>query len=298
MRLPESVRIVEVGPRDGLQNITEIVPTDIKISFIDELSQTGLQNIEVTSFVSPRWVPQMADSTKVIRKIDRVRGVKYSVLVPNEQGMEEAIATRVDEVAVFTAASETFTKKNIHCSIEESLQHFRDVVAIAKQKKIPARGYISCALGCPYEGEVPANKVVAIAEELLKMGCYEVSFGDTIGIGTPLQVQKLIKKALKTIQPKAIAVHFHDTYGQALANILTVLQLGINVIDSSVAGLGGCPYAPGSSGNVATEDVVYLLNGLGIEHGIDLNKLINTGNDICSYLGIPNRSKVAQALTV
>jgi len=296
MRLPKKVKIVEVGPRDGLQNESEIVPTDVKISFINELSQTGLQNIEATSFVSPRWVPQMADHLKIMRKITRFPNVSYSVLVPNEQGIMSAIEEKANSAAVFTAASETFTQKNIHCTIEQSLEHFKKVVAIAQSENIPVRGYISCALGCPFEGKIASEKVVSIAESLMQMGCNEISIGDTIGVGTPVTVQELIKKLLKKIPPENIAVHFHDTYGLALANIFAALELGIQVIDSSVAGLGGCPYAPGAGGNVASEDVVNMLSQLNIQHDINLNKLIAAGNHICDYLEIPNRSKVSLAM--
>lgn len=298
MLLPTQVNIVEVGPRDGLQNETKIIPTDIKIEFINHLSETGIKHIEAGSFVSPRWVPQMADSLEIFQKIVRFPNVIYSALVPNMQGMEKAIEAKVNEIAIFSAASETFSQKNINCSIAESFNRFEPVIEFAKKNHIPVRGYISCVLGCPYEGDIKPEKVTEVAEKLIQMGCYEISLGDTIGVGTPLKAQKLIDQVSKKISIKKLAVHFHDTYGQALANILAVLQVGISTIDSSVAGLGGCPYAPGASGNVATEDVVYMLHGLNIETGVDLTKLITAGNFISAFLKRTTRSKVAQALSI
>uniref|UniRef100_A0A8D0SYU7 hydroxymethylglutaryl-CoA lyase n=1 Tax=Sus scrofa TaxID=9823 RepID=A0A8D0SYU7_PIG len=263
--LPEYVKIVEVGPRDGLQNEKVIVPTDIKIEFINQLSQTGLSVIEVTSFVSSRWIPQMADHTEVMKGIRQYPGIRYPVLTPNLQGFHRAVAAGATEVSVFGAASESFSKKNINCSIEESMEKFEEVVKSARHMNIPARGYVSCALGCPYEGNITPQKVTEVSKRLYGMGCYEISLGDTIGVGTPGSMKKILESVMKEIPPRALAVHCHDTYGQALANILTALQqMGINVVDSAVSGLGGCPYAKGASGNVATEDLVYMLNGLGL----------------------------------
>lgn len=296
MQLPKTVKIVEVGPRDGLQNEAKIIPTAMKIDFINQLSDTGLKFIEITGFVSPRWIPQMADAEEVATQIKRIPGIQYSALVPNITGMEKALKTHINQVAVFTAASETFSKKNINCSIEESLMRFEPVIALARENKIPVRGYISCALGCPYEGEISPDKVAAVAKKLRQMGCEEISLGDTIGVGTPRQTINLIETVAAAVPQQFLAVHFHDTYGQALANIFAALQMGINVIDAAVGGLGGCPYAPGASGNVATEDVVYLLNGLGIETGIDLKKLVKIGESISEKLGRTTRSKTGTAL--
>lgn len=298
MSLPKQVKITEVGPRDGLQNENKIIPVEIKIDFINRLSQTGLKSIEAGSFVSAKWIPQMADSLTVLEKIQRTPKVKYSALVPNLQGFESAVTAKTNEVAIFTAASETFAQKNINCSVSESIERFKPIIIAAKEKNIPVRGYVSCVLGCPYEGKIDPNKVAEVAKILWDLGCYEISLGDTIGVGTPGLAQNLIKIISKKIPVKNLAVHFHDTYGQALANIYACLELGIASVDASVAGLGGCPYAPGASGNVATEDVVYMLNGLNIETGVDLNKLKNTGDFISNYLGQPTRSKVAQALKI
>lgn len=295
--LPKYVKVVEVGPRDGLQNESEIVPTEIKIEFINRLSETGLKVIEVTSFVSPRWIPQMADNQTVFTEIKKVPGVSYPVLVPNLQGLNTAIAVGVSEIAIFGAATESFSQKNINCSIEESLNRFADVIQVAKKHQIKVRGYISCALGCPYEGEVDPHVVASLAEKLFTLGCYEISLGDTIGVGTPLKAQKLVDITAAKIPLERISMHFHDTYGQALANIYAVLERGVSIIDSSVAGLGGCPYAPGASGNVSTEDVLYLLKGLGIETGVNLDKLCEAGMFISNFLKRPNRSKAALALT-
>jgi hydroxymethylglutaryl-CoA lyase len=297
MSLPHKIKLVEVGPRDGLQNEARIVPTEIKIELINRLAATGLKYIEATSFVSAKWIPQMADNQEVMAKITRMPGVTYSALVPNLQGFQAAQQVNVKEIAVFTAASETFTQKNIHCSITESLARFSDVITAAKYQQIRVRGYVSCVLGCPYEGEIQPQKVAEIAEKLWQMGCYEISLGDTIGVGTPGKAQTLISQVAQKVPIPHLAVHFHDTYGQALANIYAVLQLGIAVIDSSVSGLGGCPYAPNSSGNVATEDVVYMLQGLGIATGIDLNALAAVGQFISDYLQRPPRSKVTLAVS-
>lgn len=296
MSLPKHVKIVEVSPRDGLQNESKILPVKIKIKLINALSLTGLKYIEAASFVAPHWIPQMAHSLTVLQKIKRQARVKYSALVPNLRGLETAVIANANEIAIFTAASETFTQKNINCSITESLLRFKDVIAVAKNLKLPVRAYISCALGCPYEGDINPGKVANLAKKLWQMGCYEVSLGDTIGVGTPLTTATLIKKVSKKMPLKHIAVHLHDTYGQALANIYAVLQQGVAIIDSSVAGLGGCPYAAGASGNVATEDVVYLLNGLNIKSGVDLKKIIKVGKFISNYMKRTNRSKVGLAL--
>ncbi|XP_053142411.1 3-hydroxymethyl-3-methylglutaryl-CoA lyase, cytoplasmic [Hemicordylus capensis] len=292
---PEFVKIVEVGPRDGLQNEKTIVPTDVKIELIDRLSKTGLPVIEVTSFVSSKWVPQMADHTEVMKGIEQYPGVRYPVLTPNLQGFHSAIAAGVTEVSVFGAASESFSKMNINCSIEESMERFEEVVKSARMMDIPVRGYVSCALGCPYEGNIAPAKVAEVSKRLYSMGCYEVSLGDTIGVGTPGSMKRMLESVMMEIPVTAIAVHCHDTYGQALANILTALQMGVGVVDSAVAGLGGCPYAKGATGNVATEDVIYMLNGLGIRTGVSLYKVMEAGNFICTALGKKTNSKVAQA---
>lgn len=295
MSFPSQVKLVEVGPRDGLQNEAATVPTDIKIDFINRLSETGLSVIEAGSFVSPKWVPQMADSDLVLKSINKKSGVNYPVLVPNLKGFEAAINSDAKEIAIFGAASETFSQKNINCSIDESLARFTDVMAEAKKNNIQVRGYVSCVLGCPYEGEIKPDAVAHVAEKLFQMGCYEISLGDTIGVGTPAKAQIMVDTVAKKIPREKLAVHFHDTYGQALANIYAVLEKGIAIIDSSVAGLGGCPYAQGASGNAASEDVVYMLNGLGIKTEIDLDKLIAVGKFICNYLNKKSQSKVALA---
>ena len=295
MRLPKQVRIVEVGPRDGLQNESLIVSAELKIELIDRLTATGLSAIEVTSFVSHRWVPQMADNARVMAGISRKPGVSYPVLVPNLQGFEAALAAGAEEVVVFGAASETFSQKNINCSIAESLERFALVIGAARSKGVRVRGAVSCALGCPYEGPVAPAAVAHVAARMLEMGCYEIYLGDTIGVGTPALAQTVVDSVTDKVPRELIAVHFHDTYGQALANILAVLEQGISVIDSSVAGLGGCPYAAGASGNVASEDLLYMLNGLGIETGVDLDLLIGAGNFISGILGRPSGSKVARA---
>jgi len=297
MPLPKTVRLVEVGPRDGLQNEKLAIPTDTKIQLIENLVDAGLTYIEAGSFVNPKWVPQMADSGEVFAGVARKPGVTYAALTPNLQGYERAIAVNANEVAIFAAASEAFSQKNINCSISESIQRFQTLIDAAKSQQIPVRGYISCVAGCPYSGEVDAHTVASIAKELLAMGCYEVSLGDTIGVGTAGQIKKLIETLARDIPIEKIAAHMHDTYGQALANIYAALEMGVSVIDSSVAGLGGCPYAAGATGNVATEDVVYLLNGLGIEHGVNLEKLIYAGNTISTVLNKSSNSRVAKAMS-
>ncbi|XP_068194306.1 hydroxymethylglutaryl-CoA lyase, mitochondrial [Antennarius striatus] len=293
--LPERVKIVEVGPRDGLQNEKTVVPTEIKIHLIDLLSASGLPVIEATSFVSPRWVPQMADQVEVMKGIHRSPSVSYPVLTPNLKGFHAAVKAGASEVAIFGAASEQFSKKNINCSVDESLQRFNEVMKAAKEAGVKVRGYVSCVLGCPYEGEVAPEKVAQVANQLYSMGCYEISLGDTIGMGTPGSMRKMLEAVSRKVPVSALAVHCHDTYGQALANILVALQMGVSVVDSSVAGLGGCPYAQGASGNVATEDVVYMLHGLGIQTGVDLSKVMDAGAFICRTLNRKTNSKVAQA---
>ncbi|XP_072189275.1 3-hydroxymethyl-3-methylglutaryl-CoA lyase, cytoplasmic isoform X1 [Excalfactoria chinensis] len=293
--LPEYIKIVEVGPRDGLQNEKAIVPTDTKIELINRLSKTGLPAIEVTSFVSSKWVPQMADHEEVMRGIERHPGVQYHVLTPNLKGFHSAIAAGATEVSVFGAASESFSKMNINCSIEESIEKFEEVAKSARNMNIPVRGYVSCALGCPYEGDITPAKVAEVSKRLYSMGCYEISLGDTIGVGTPGSMKRMLEAVIKEIPLSALAVHCHDTYGQALANILTAIQMGVAVVDSSVAGLGGCPYAKGATGNVATEDVIYMLNGLGINTGVNLFTVMEAGNFICTALNKKTNSKVAQA---
>ncbi|MBK3732897.1 hydroxymethylglutaryl-CoA lyase [Azospirillum brasilense] len=295
MRLPKSVRMVEVGPRDGLQNEKQIVPTAVKIGLVDRLADAGLTAIEAGSFVSPKWVPQMADTPDVFAGIRRKEGVRYVALTPNAKGLEGALAARADEVAVFAAASESFSQKNINCSIAESLDRFVPVLEQAKAQGVPVRGYVSCVLGCPYEGEIAPAAVADVAGRLLDMGCYEVSLGDTIGTGTPAKAQAMIAAVAERVPMERLAVHFHDTYGQALANILATLEMGVAVVDSSVAGLGGCPYAKGASGNVASEDVLYMLNGLGVETGVDLDRLVAAGAYISDAIGRPTVSKVARA---
>jgi hydroxymethylglutaryl-CoA lyase len=295
MALPNSVRVVEVGPRDGLQNESVPIPTSVKIELIDRLSASGLPVIEATSFVSPKWVPQMADHVEVMAGIRRVPGVCYTALTPNLRGFEAARAAGVDDVAVFAAASETFSRRNINCSIAESLERFAPVLEAAQAASVPVRGYVSCVLGCPFEGDVAPAAVARVADALFRMGCREVSLGDTIGVGTPGKAQAMIEAVAQRIPVERLAAHFHDTYGQALVNLYAVMELGVAVIDCAVAGLGGCPYAPGASGNVATEDVLYLLDGLGIETGVDADKVIAAGRFICDHLGRSPASRVAQA---
>lgn len=296
MAFPQSVRLVEVGPRDGLQNEPEPIDTATKLELIDRLGAAGIRHIEAASFVSPKWVPQMADHREVMTGLTRRPGMTYSALTPNLKGLETALECGVEEVAVFGAASETFSQKNINCSIAESLGRFEPVLERAKEANVRVRGYVSCVLGCPYEGEIAPAKVAEVSKALYEMGCYEVSLGDTIGTGTPLKAKRMLEAVSRVIPMEKLAAHFHDTYGQALANLYAVLEEGISVVDSSVAGLGGCPYAKGASGNVASEDVVYLLDGLGIETGIILDKLAGTGTWITRAIERPNRSKVGVAL--
>jgi isopropylmalate/homocitrate/citramalate synthase len=290
------VKLVEVGARDGLQNETQIVPADIKVSLIDRLAAAGVTAIEAGAFVDPKRVPQMADTAEVLAGLSRRPGVRYPVLVPNERGMARALAAGAEEVAVFAAASESFSQHNINCSIDESLGRFAPVMETAAANAVPVRGYVSCVLGCPYEGEIAPERVAEVAERLVDIGCYEVSLGDTIGVGTPGKARAMVEAVAAQVPLAQLSVHFHDTYGQALANIHACLEFGIATVDSSVAGLGGCPYAPGATGNVASEDVLYLLDGLGIETGVDLAKLAAAGRFISQHLGRPPASKVALAL--
>jgi hydroxymethylglutaryl-CoA lyase len=290
-----SVRLVEVGPRDGLQNEAAIVPTDVKLELIRLLADSGLRHIEATAFVSARRVPQMADHDRVMRGVPRRPGVTYSALTPNLQGFEAALAAGANEVAVFGAASETFSLKNINCSIAESLQRFEQVMRAARERSVPVRGYVSCVLGCPYEGPIAPQAVADVAAALLEMGCHEISLGDTIGVGTPDRTQAMLEAVARRVPIERLAGHFHDTYGQALANVYAALQFGVAVFDASVAGLGGCPYAPGASGNVATEDLLYMLDGLGIETGVRLEGLLVADRYICEALHRPTRSRVALA---
>ena len=291
----KKIQIVEVGPRDGLQNEKIWIETETKIALIEKLADAGLTKIEAASFVSPKWVPQMKDAFEVLLGIERRPGVTYTVLTPNLKGFERALEAGVTEVAVFGSASEAFSQKNINCSISESVERFRPVLEAAQKNSVRVRGYISCVLGCPYQGEVPFEKVVNLAEKMLKMGCYEISLGDTIGIGTPLQAKKMVETVAEKVPVSNLALHFHDTRGQALANIYACLELGVSVIDASVSGLGGCPYAQGASGNVATEDVVYMLHGIGIKTGVDIEKLIETGRFISDVFGRLPQSRVSCA---
>ncbi|UJF21238.1 hydroxymethylglutaryl-CoA lyase [Shewanella sp. OMA3-2] len=293
--MPSKVSIFEVGARDGLQNEVP-VPTAAKLQLIADLAAAGLTRIEAGSFVSPKWVPQMADSGDIFSQMPRVKGVTYSALTPNLKGFELALASGADEVAIFGAASESFSQKNINCSIDESIERFMPLMQQAKQHNIAVRGYVSCVLGCPYEGRIDVNEVARVSEILYKMGCYEISLGDTIGIGTPSDARKMVEAVANVVPVSKLALHFHDTYGQALANILACLDMGVTSFDASVAGLGGCPYAKGASGNLATEDLVYMLHGMGIETGIDLNKLAHAGNNISQIIGRKSASKVANAL--
>ncbi|KAG0467401.1 hypothetical protein HPP92_018369 [Vanilla planifolia] len=294
--LPSYVKIVEVGPRDGLQNEKGFVPTAVKIDLIRRLTATGLCVIEATSFVSPKWVPQLADAKDVVEAIRNIEGIRFPVLTPNLKGFDAAIAAGAKEIAIFASASEAFSLSNINCSIKDSLVRYRDVAHSAKALGIPIRGYVSCVLGCPVEGAIPPSRVAYVAKELYELGCFEISLGDTIGVGTPGTVIPMLQAVISVVPMEKIAVHFHDTYGQSLSNILVSLQMGVSVVDASVAGLGGCPYAKGASGNVATEDVVYMLNGLGIETNVDLGKLMAVGDFICEKLGRPTGSKTAVAL--
>jgi hydroxymethylglutaryl-CoA lyase len=296
MPLPKSVKLVEVGPRDGLQNESKIIPADIKVELIDRLSRTGLRVIEAGSFVSAKWVPQMADTADVLARITRGPNVSYPVLVPNLRGFQAARDAGVSEIAIFAAASETFSRKNINASIDESLVRYEEVCAAARAQQMTIRGYISCVLWCPYDGRIQPEAVARVAGRLLAMGCYEISLGETIGKGTPGEVQRLITELSPKVPREMLAVHFHDTYGQALANVFAALELGIATVDCSVAGLGGCPYAPGATGNVASEDVLYMLNGLSIETGVDLSLLAETGRFISGALGRPPASRANSAL--
>ncbi|HET8715579.1 MAG TPA: hydroxymethylglutaryl-CoA lyase [Holophagaceae bacterium] len=296
MAFPARVTIVDVGARDGLQNEAAPVSTADKLRLIHGLAEAGVPVVEATSFVSPKWVPQMADAAEVMAGLQRRPGVRYPVLTPNLKGFEAAVAAGATEVAVFAAASESFSKRNINCSIAESLERFAPVMDAAKAQGIPVRGYVSCVLGCPYEGDIAPSAVAKVAAELFRMGCFEISLGDTIGTGTPRKAQAMVETVAKDVPLPKLAAHFHDTYGQALANLHAVLELGLATVDSSVAGLGGCPYAQGASGNVAAEDVVYMLRGMGLETGVDLDRLVQVGADICGVLGKRPVSKAAQAL--
>ena len=296
MAFPSQVRIYEVGPRDGLQNEKVILPAVVKIELINRLSETGLTHIETTSFVSPKWVPQMGDASEVMAGIKRKPGVTYPVLVPNEKGMEGALAAGATEIAVFAAASEGFSQKNINCSIAESLERFKPVIATAQKNNVKVRGYVSCVVGCPYDGAIAPDKVADVSAALSDMGCYEISLGDTIGVGTPNKIQDMLNAVIKRVPVAQLALHCHDTYGQALANIYAGLQAGVAVIDSSVAGIGGCPYAKNATGNVATEDVLYMLDGLGIRTGVDIANIIEVAWFISGHLNRKPVSNVANAL--
>ncbi len=296
MAMPAEVRIVEVGPRDGLQNERVDIGTAAKVELIDRLSRTGLRSIEATAFVSPKWVPQMADAAEVLAGIQRMAGIAYPVLVPNEQGYARAREAGADEVAVFTAASEAFNLRNTNASIAQSLERFAPVLERARADGVRVRGYVSTVLGCPYQGEVPLADVVRVARSLHAMGCYEISLGDTIGVGTPARARAMLRAVAAEVPMAALAIHFHDTYGQALANVLACLEEGVAVVDSAVSGAGGCPYAKGASGNVASEDVVYMLHGLGIRTGVDLPLLAETGRWLAGLLGRETGSKVGRAL--
>ncbi|CAL0302544.1 unnamed protein product [Lupinus luteus] len=294
--IPKFVKIVEVGPRDGLQNEKSIVPTSVKIELIHRLASSGLSVIEATSFVSPKWVPQLADAKVVMKAVQHLDGIRLPVLTPNLKGFEAAVAAGAREVAVFASASESFSKSNINCSIDESLVRYRAVTRAANELSIPVRGYVSCVVGCPVEGRISPSKVAYVAKELYDMGCFEISLGDTIGVGTPGTVVPMLLAVMAVVPAEKLAVHFHDTYGQSLPNILVSLQMGISAVDSSVSGLGGCPYAKGASGNVATEDVVYMLNGLGVKTNVDIGKLMLAGDFISKHLRRPSGSKTAIAL--
>lgn len=296
MSYPERVKLVEVGPRDGLQSESRIIPAYVKLALIHRLSDTGLPVIEATGFVSPKWVPQLADAEEIMAGIDRAQGVRYPVLVPNMRGLERALAVGVEDIAVFTAASEAFNQKNINCSIDESIQRFLPVMETAAREGLRVRGYVSCVLGCPYQGEVALTEVARVAQRLVEIGVEEVSLGDTIGVGTPKRAREMIEAVSAKVPVERLAVHFHDTYGQALANILACLEMGVATVDASVGGLGGCPYARGATGNVATEDVVYLLDGLGVETGVDLKQLAAIGQFISDALGRENQSRAGRAL--
>ncbi len=295
MSLPTTVKIVEVAARDGLQNEPENIPTAIKLEFMKKLAASGLKTIEATSFVYTPKIPQLADNSQVMQQLDRQPGIKYPVLVPNMTGLNNALKVNAQDIAVFASASESFSKHNINCSIAESIERFTDVINTAKQHNINIRGYISCVMGCPYEGDIELPIVAKLAKTLYELGCYEISLGDTVGVGTPNQATRLIQAVNQHVPIEAIAVHFHDTYGQALTNIYAALQLGVSIVDSSVTGLGGCPYAKGAAGNVATEEVLYMLNGLGIDTGVDFAKLMVAGKFICNHLQRPPVSKLAKA---
>ena len=296
MQLPKRVKLVDVGPRDGLQNESGTVPAEIKIGLVDRLTEAGLPSVEATSFVSPKWVPQMADAPQVMAGIRRKPGVSYPVLVPNMKGLEGAMAAKVEEIAVFGAATEAFSRRNTNCSIDESFERFAPVCKMALDNGLKVRGYISVVLGCPYQGEVKPEAVAQVAQRLVDLGCYEISLGDTIGAGTPGKTQRLIEAVARRIPVDKLGGHFHDTYGQALANIFASLELGVAAFDCSVSGLGGCPYAPGATGNVATEDVLYMLDGLGVHTGVDMTKLLEAGEYICGFLDRPTVSRAGRAL--
>ncbi len=295
MSLPERVRIVEVGPRDGLQNETAAVSVEVRATLIDRLAEAGLVSIEAGSFVSPKSIPQMAATADVLARVRRHPGLRLSVLVPNLRGLDDAIAAGAREIAVFAAASESFSEANLNCSVDESLDRYGAVVSQAGRRGVEARGYVSCVLGCPFEGEVSAKTVMEVANALHEMGCYEISLGDTIGVGTPLRARQMLEAVAQVVPLERLAVHFHDTYGQALANIFACLEAGVAIVDSSVAGLGGCPHAPGATGNVATEDVVYMLDGMGVETGVDLDRLLQAGAFISHELGRAPVSHLAKA---
>jgi hydroxymethylglutaryl-CoA lyase len=295
VNLPRRVKVVEVGPRDGIQGEAAAVSAAVKVALVDRLSEAGLPVIEVASFVSPRWVPQMADGAEVMARVRRRPGVRYAALVPNLRGLEAAAAAGVDDAAVFTAASESFARRNVNASIDETLARFADVATAARRHGIRLRGYVSCALGCPYEGAVPASAVAAVAGRLIDLGCDEISLGDTIGVGTPGAAAALVDAVAARVPRHRIAVHFHDTYGQALANVLAALERGVETVDVATGGLGGCPYAPGAAGNLATEDLVYMLDGLGVDTGVDLDAILAAGKFISEHLGRPPSSKVARA---
>jgi hydroxymethylglutaryl-CoA lyase len=296
MTFPAKVKIVEVGPRDGLQNEKQVVPTEIKIELIERLADAGLRVIEATSFVSPKWVPQMGDNAAVMQGIKRDPAAVYPVLTPNLQGFDAAVQAGASEVAIFGAASESFSRKNINCSIAESLKRFEPILSSASALEIPVRGYVSCVVGCPYEGEIAPGQAAGIAKQLFDMGCYEISLGDTIGVGNPATIRRMIEACARLVPIARLAGHYHDTYGMAIANIYASLEMGMAIFDASVAGLGGCPYASGASGNVATEDVVYLMQGMGIETGVDLVKLAAIGDWISSAIDRPNGAKAGRAL--
>lgn len=300
MTLPNKVDIIEVGPRDGLQNEKQTLSVDLRVELIERLAKAGLRKIEAGSFVSPKWVPQMTGTDEVLDKLNassvkQQTGVEYAALTPNLKGLEDAIQHRADEIAIFGAASESFTQKNINCSIKESLQRFDAIASQAQQINLPMRGYVSTIVGCPYEGDIQPEAVAEVAKNLYQMGCYEISLGDTIGVGTPVKFKRMLDAVMKEVPVEKLAVHCHNTYGQALANIYASLEYGINKVDAAVAGLGGCPYAKGASGNIATEDVLFMLQGMNIETGVDLNEVVKIGNWICNELGRENQSKVGLA---